>query len=96
LLAFDLVRDAGVKLLDQPLCDRRRRLEALLGSRHAYLQLVAQTASVHEAEDWLAFVPGLEGVVAKRSDGRYLPAQREWIKVKTAAHRRLRRHWHRR
>src|SRR5215212_4117494 len=28
LLAFDLVRDAGVELLDQPLCDRRRRLEA--------------------------------------------------------------------
>src|SRR5262249_36458163 len=28
LLAFDLMRDAGVELLDRPLCERRRRLEA--------------------------------------------------------------------
>ncbi|HET6318715.1 MAG TPA: ATP-dependent DNA ligase, partial [Chloroflexota bacterium] len=26
--------------------------------------------------------PGLEGVVAKRADSRYLPGQREWAKVK--------------
>jgi ATP-dependent DNA ligase len=28
-------------------------------------------------------VPGLEGVVAKRADGRYQPGQRGWIKIKT-------------
>jgi ATP-dependent DNA ligase len=82
LLAFDLVRDAGVELVDQPLGERRRRLEALLGPRKEYLQLVAQTASVEEAEDWLRFVPGLEGVVAKRCGGRYAPGQRDWVKVK--------------
>ena len=41
-----------------------------------------ETASVEEAKEWLALVPGLEGVVAKRCDGRYLPGQREWVKVK--------------
>ncbi len=82
LLAFDLVRDAGVELVDHSLCERRHHLEALLGSGDAYLQLVAQTASVEEAEDWLRFVPGLEGVVAKRCDGRYAPGQRDWVKVK--------------
>jgi ATP-dependent DNA ligase len=33
-------------------------------------------------EGWLKLLPGIEGVVAKRRDGRYLPGQREWIKVK--------------
>jgi ATP-dependent DNA ligase len=82
LLAFDLVRDAGVELVDQPLRDRRRRLEALLGPTCAYLQLVAQTASLAEAEEWLAYVPGLEGVIAKRFDSRSVPKQRDWVKVK--------------
>jgi ATP-dependent DNA ligase len=82
LLAFDMVRDAGAELIDQPLRERRRRLEALLGPGRAYLQLVPHTASVQEAEEWLRFVPGLEGVVAKRCDGRYVPGQRDWVKVK--------------
>ena len=80
LLAFDLVRDGGVELLDCPLGERR--LETLLRTSRAYLQLVAQTVSLEEAQEWLTFVPGLEGVVAKRCDGRYLPGQRDWIDVK--------------
>jgi hypothetical protein len=34
------------------------------------------------AEEWLAFAPGLEGVVAKRCDGRYVPGQCDRVKVK--------------
>jgi ATP-dependent DNA ligase len=64
------------------MCERRRRLKALIGSAHAYLQLVAQTASVDEAEDWLTLVPGLKGVVAKLCDGQNLAAQRARAKVK--------------
>jgi ATP-dependent DNA ligase len=82
LLAFDLLRVAGRDLTDTPLSDRRGELEALLNADCQYLQLIAHTARVDEAEDWLALVPGLEGVVAKRRDSRYLPGQREWIKVK--------------
>jgi ATP-dependent DNA ligase len=80
LLAFDLVRDAGADLTDHRLRDRRRRLELVLGPGRPLIQLVAQTASLEEAQEWLALVPGLEGVVAKRCDGRYLPVQREWVK----------------
>ena len=46
------------------------------------MQLIAQTNSLAEAQDWLALLPNLEGVVAKRRDGRYLSGQREWVKVK--------------
>jgi ATP-dependent DNA ligase len=48
----------------------------------ACLQLIAQTTDVDGAEDWLRLLPGIEGVVAKRQSGRYLPGQRDWIKVK--------------
>jgi ATP-dependent DNA ligase len=32
-----------------------------------------------EAADWLRLVSGIEGVVAKRNDSRYLPGERGWI-----------------
>jgi ATP-dependent DNA ligase len=84
LLAFDLVRHAGAALTDHPRRDRRWRLGVLLEPQYECLQVVAQTqtTSLKEAEDWLAFVRGLEGAGAKRCDGRYLPGQRDWIKVK--------------
>jgi hypothetical protein len=46
------------------------------------LQLITQTDALEEAEDWLRLVPNIEGVVAKRWDGRYVPGQRDWVKVK--------------
>jgi DNA ligase-1 len=51
VIAFDILRDAGVDIRDEPLGDRRARLEALLGPGRPYLQLIAQTASVAEAEE---------------------------------------------
>src|SRR5262249_10013596 len=69
-------------LTGQPLRDRRAILESLLAANPACLQLIAQTDAVEEAEDWLRLVPSIEGVVAKRWDGRYLPGQRDWGKVK--------------
>src|SRR5206468_4123986 len=54
LLAFDLVREAGTDLADQPLRDRRHRLELVLGPGRPLLQLVAQTACGEEAREWLA------------------------------------------
>ncbi|MBV9327440.1 MAG: hypothetical protein JO352_27180 [Chloroflexi bacterium] len=82
LLAFDVLRCAGVDLTSRPLRDRRANLESLLAANTACLQLIAQTDAVDEAEDWLRLVPNIEGVVAKRWDGRYLPGQRDWVKVK--------------
>jgi ATP-dependent DNA ligase len=82
LLAFDALRREGADLTGQPLRDRRAKLESLLAADHACLQLIAQTDALEEAEDWLRLVPSIEGVVAKRWDGRYLPGQRDWVKVK--------------
>jgi ATP-dependent DNA ligase len=49
---------------------------------HPCLQLVQQSADHAEAEEWLNLLP-IEGVVAKRADGCYLPGRRnEWVKVK--------------
>ncbi len=60
----------------------RVRLERLLAGGSSCVQLIAQTADAEEAQDWLNLLPNIEGVVAKRADGRYEPGQRRWIKVK--------------
>ena len=46
------------------------------------MQLVAQTRDLALAQQWLALLPALEGVVAKKSDGHYAPGRRDWVKVK--------------
>ena len=71
LVAFDVLELAGSELVEQPLTERRRRLEGLLDGLHPCLQLVLQTADVELARDWLTLLPCVEGVVAKRADGRY-------------------------
>jgi ATP-dependent DNA ligase len=81
LLAFDVPRHDGEDLTGLALRDRRARLETLLGADPGCIQLISQIPDVEEAEDWLR-LPSIEGVVAKRADGRYLSGQREWVKVK--------------
>jgi ATP-dependent DNA ligase len=49
---------------------------------HPCLQLVEQTASAELARESLTRAPAVEGVVAKRADGRYRPGHRGWLKVK--------------
>ncbi len=82
LLVFDMLECAGTDLMHLPLIERRHRLEDLLHDLHPCLQLILQTSDPDLASQWLGEVPGLEGVVAKRADGRYKPGRREWIKVK--------------
>jgi bifunctional non-homologous end joining protein LigD len=80
LLAFDVPRHEREDLTGMALRDRRVRLESLLAAQPGCLQLISQTPDVEEAEDWLRLVPSIEGVVAKRADGRYLSGQRDWVK----------------
>jgi bifunctional non-homologous end joining protein LigD len=83
-LAFDLLYLDGESLLDQPYDDRRRRLDALALAGEA----VATPPVFRDTPggDVLAAAEagGLEGLVAKRRDGRYRPGERsaDWIKVK--------------
>jgi ATP-dependent DNA ligase len=71
LVVFDALEMDGLPLADEPLSVRREQLEWLLEARHPWLQLVEQAADVNLAEDWLKFLPSIEGVVAKRADRPY-------------------------
>ena len=82
LLAFDVLWDAGADLTDRRLRDRRGHLEGLVERATPCLQLVTQTNAIEEAEDWLRLLLSIEGVVAKRVNGRYRPGERGWVKVK--------------
>ena len=73
---------AGTNLMQLPLVERRHRLEDVLHDLHPCLQLILDSSDPNQAREWLGEVPGLEGVVAKRADGRYGPGRRDWIKVK--------------
>jgi len=82
-LAFDLLYLDGRLLLDLPYTERRERLEGLQLEGANW-----QTPSSHrgEGEELLDLTRkrGLEGLVAKRLDSRYLPGRRTraWLKVK--------------
>jgi ATP-dependent DNA ligase len=82
-IVFDLLYHRFDSLLAMPLRARRQRLEpvvrtcgnprlvfseGLVGPGRAFFEAVCQK--------------GLEGVVAKRLDGRYRPGRRAWIKIK--------------
>lgn len=83
LVAFDLLELAATDLTRQELDRRRMQLEGVLSAQRPCLQLVLQTADVELARDWLRFLPSIEGVVAKRGDGRYESGRlRDWVKVK--------------
>jgi bifunctional non-homologous end joining protein LigD len=82
-VAFDLLFFEGRNLCDLPYEERRRALERLELEGEAW-----RTPSYHrgdgEALMELTRERGLEGIVAKRLDSRYLPGRRSraWLKVK--------------
>ena len=82
-LVFDLLYLDGRSLIDLPFTERRERLEELSLDGPNW-----QTPSYHRGEGKallrLTQERGLEGLVAKRLDSRYLPGRRAraWLKVK--------------
>ncbi len=86
LILFDcLVSRANETLLDAPLTRRRQELEmlfAVIGERAAF-RLSPYARNTGEARKWLNKSGGaLDGVVAKRLDGPYVPGEREMLKIK--------------
>jgi ATP-dependent DNA ligase len=83
---FDCLMDAdGRSLLDAPLSVRRRELESLYaGFGHTdRIRLSPGGDDIEEARRWLARTgAALDGVIAKRLDGPYVPGERAMIKVK--------------
>jgi ATP-dependent DNA ligase len=85
-ILFDcLVTTAGTSLLNAPLAERRAALEEFFASLQGAttLRLTPYTRTYREAKRWLDRAGGaLDGVVAKRLDGPYLPGERAMLKVK--------------
>jgi ATP-dependent DNA ligase len=83
-VAFDLLALDGADLLSTPFEQRRAELETILAKATPPLHLTPITDDVATARDWFTRFEGagLDGVIAKRAEGRYEPGKRGWIKVK--------------
>ena len=84
LMLFDMLFHKETSYIDAPLSLRRRGLELLeLGDVSDSIMLSPCTQERDVAERWLAEVgDALDGVVAKRRDGRYEPGERAMLKIK--------------
>src|SRR5689334_11212846 len=85
-ITFDMLADrSGRSLIAAPLSERRAALEAFhaaVGEQQG-LRLSPYTRDLRTAQRWLDLAGGaLDGVVAKRVDGRYEPGERAMLKVK--------------
>jgi bifunctional non-homologous end joining protein LigD len=80
---FDVLEVDGESLVDLPLVERRKRLENLIDRRSKTVR-ISETFEDGKALFEAVKKEGLEGVVAKRKDSRYLPGRRtrDWLKVK--------------
>ncbi|WP_278045043.1 ATP-dependent DNA ligase [Krasilnikovia cinnamomea] len=85
LVIFDLLRDGRHReLLDQPLAQRRRRLQRLLSGAPPQLALCPQTTDPDLVQAWFTdyAVAGIEGLVVKDSGKPYRPGAVGWKKVR--------------
>jgi ATP-dependent DNA ligase len=85
-ILFDcLLTPRNRSLLDAPLSERRVELESIFAKLKgdARFRLSPYTRDITQAKKWLKRSGGeLDGVVAKRIDGSYLPGEREMLKIK--------------
>ena len=83
-VAFDLLALGDDDLMGLPFRDRRARLVDALSTASAPVHVTPATGDLDEAQDWFTRFEGagLDGVVAKPLDGRYLPDKRTMFKVK--------------
>ena len=81
---FDVLEIDGEPLVDVPLVERRKRLEQLLDRRNRCVRL-SETFDDGAALLEAAEQQGLEGILAKRLDSRYIEGKRtrDWLKIKT-------------
>ena len=81
---FDVLEIDGRPVVDEPLTDRRERLEALLDARVKNVQ-VSGFFDDGDALMTAATAQSLEGVMAKRPSSLYLEGKRtrDWLKIKT-------------
>ena len=83
-VAFDCLADGADDLRSASLDERRARLESLLADPPPSVLLTPATSDPPVARHWFDVFEGagLDGVIAKRAEQRYVPAKREMAKVK--------------
>ena len=83
-VAWDLLALGDEDLRETPQGERRKRLEAVLGSAKPPIHLTPATLDRDTAADWFDRFEGagLDGVVAKRLDAPYQPGKRAMLKIK--------------
>lgn len=84
-VGFDLLAHAGTDFTHEPFSARRAKLlEVMAGGTRC--QITSTTDSAATAQDWFQRFEGagLDGVIAKKLDGVYLPNKREMVKIKHA------------
>lgn len=85
-VAFDLLASGGRNRMDAPQHERRTLLEGILRKIKPPIYLTPVTRNRALAARWLDQFEGagLDGVIAKPVDGRYVPGKRTMTKVKHA------------
>lgn len=83
IVIFDLLADGDENLMNAPWTERRARLEGMLKSPPDGVRL-SETSPNGTRMLERARKGGWEGVIAKRSDARYVPGarSRDWLKLK--------------
>ncbi|MHC6591817.1 ATP-dependent DNA ligase [Arthrobacter sp. C152] len=83
-VAFDLLALGDEDYTGRPFSERRAALEEALAASKAPVHLTAATTDKDTAAQWFEQFEGagLDGIVAKRLDGRYEPDKRVMFKVK--------------
>jgi ATP-dependent DNA ligase len=86
MMLFDILARDGGRLIDSPLTERRRALEAFaaIAAVDKRLMLSPRTVDRKVAKRWLdqADPASTDGIIAKRLDAPYEPGMRAMIKVK--------------
>ena len=82
-ISFDALATGDRSLLDEPFTARRAALGDLVDQKQ-WCHVTGTTDDPELGAHWLTSFEGagLDGVIAKRLDGRYLPGKRDMIKVK--------------
>ena len=84
IVFFDLLCEGGNDLRDVPFAHRRQRMEAMLAAVLPPIHLTPITSDAAVAADWFTRFEGagLDGVMAKTSEGIYQANKRAMLKVK--------------
>jgi ATP-dependent DNA ligase len=82
-IGFDALATGDRSLLDTPFRERRKALADLVKEKR-WCHVTRTTEDPELGTHWLTTFEGagLDGVIAKRLDGHYLPGKREMVKVK--------------